>query len=62
MEGDNAEKTLIDRYRVQLEFYADALSGGLGREVKHLSIYSFALNKSIDIMYNNSRRIAVEGE
>ena len=62
VEGDNAEKTLIDRYRLQLELYADALSGGLGREVKHLSIYSFALNKSIDIMYNNSRRIAVEGE
>ena len=61
-EGSGAEEMLRERYRLQLELYADALSGGLGRSVERMCIYSFSLNKCIEIMYNSTRRINVTAE
>ena len=40
-------KTLIDRYQVQLDYYADALGEMLGLPVSEKIIYSFALQKEI---------------
>ena len=41
------EQKLIDRYRVQLEDYAQALERMTGRKVKERYIYSFTLGKEI---------------
>jgi ATP-dependent helicase/nuclease subunit A len=41
------EKELVDRYQVQLDYYAEALSRLTGREVVQKIIYSFALGNEI---------------
>ncbi len=41
------EKELVDRYQVQLAYYAEALSRLTGREVAQKIIYSFALGNEI---------------
>ena len=38
---------LIDRYRIQLDYYKEALERTTGKQVKETYIYSFSLNKSI---------------
>ena len=43
------EQDLIDRYRVQLEYYAQALTRLTGKHVKEKIIYSFALQNEIEV-------------
>ncbi len=43
------EKTLVDRYRVQLDLYKRALEAATCRKVKEVYIYSFALSKAIEL-------------
>lgn len=45
----SSEKTLINRHKVQLEYYAKALGRLLHREIKESVIYSTVLKKSISI-------------
>ncbi len=40
---------LVDRYKVQLDYYAEALTRLTGKDVKEKIIYSFALNKEIKL-------------
>ena len=40
---------LIERYRVQLDYYADAISRGTGSPVKEKIIYSLALSEVIEL-------------
>ncbi len=42
-------KMLIDRYKVQLEYYAQALSQITGKSVKEKIIYSFSLREEITV-------------
>lgn len=42
-----SEKTLRERYSIQLKLYAEALEAITGKRVKERWIYSFALNKEI---------------
>ena len=44
------ENVLINRYRVQLEYYQKALERMLHRPVKEKYIYSFSLEKEIEIV------------
>lgn len=46
---DNLEANLVTDYAVQLQIYADALEDLTGLEVKKKYIYSFALDKEIEI-------------
>ncbi len=55
VDAKNGEKELADRYAYQLELYARAVARGTGKTVKETVIYSFALNKSINIGYNISQ-------
>lgn len=41
------EQVLIDRYQIQLEYYANALQQVTGKKVKEKIIYSFRLDKQI---------------
>ena len=43
------EKTLIDRYHIQLELYKKALESATMRRVKQVYIYSFHLGKVIEL-------------
>ena len=43
----DGEKVLLERYKVQLEYYKQALEQLTGKRVKETYIYSFALNKDI---------------
>lgn len=43
------ETELIERYRIQLEYYQEALEKSLGKKVKEKLIYSFALGREIRI-------------
>ncbi len=45
----SSEKTLTDRYAVQLELYKRALEAATGKKVKETYIYSFTLNKVIKL-------------
>ncbi len=45
----SCEQELIDKYRVQLEYYAQALERLTGKDVKEKLIYSFALEKEIEV-------------
>ena len=47
--GQGEESKLIERYRTQLEDYALALEQMLHKKVKQKYIYSFALQKAIEI-------------
>ena len=40
---------LVDRYRAQLNYYAHALERLTGKKVKEKIIYSFALQKEIEV-------------
>lgn len=46
---EGQEHVLIERYKKQMELYARALYGIIGREVVRKVLYSFSLNKEIDI-------------
>ena len=43
------EKDLIEKYHAQLEYYADALHRLTGKNVKEKIIYSFALQREIEV-------------
>ena len=43
------EEELTWRYRIQLEYYQEALEKSLGKHVKEKLIYSFALGKEIRV-------------
>ena len=43
------ERELKKRYQVQLDYYAEALERLLGRKVREKIIYSFALNRAIEL-------------
>ncbi len=45
--AEGEEQTLIDRYRIQLAYYAKALSQIAGKQVKETVIYSMALQREI---------------
>ena len=55
VDAENGEKELVDRYAYQLELYAKAVARGIGKPVRETVIYSFALNKSVNIGYNVSQ-------
>ncbi len=42
-------RELVDKYRIQLEYYADALQRVTGRKVKEKIIYSIAKGESVEI-------------
>ena len=44
-----SEKELIDRYHVQLDYYAQALERLTGMQVAEKIIYSFTLGKEITL-------------
>ncbi len=43
------EQTLVDRYRVQLDYYREALESLTGKKVKERILYSFHLGKEIPV-------------
>ncbi|MBR5314555.1 MAG: hypothetical protein IKU45_03970, partial [Clostridia bacterium] len=45
-----AEKTLIERHKTQLYYYAEACKKLLGRTIDSVVIYSFALDREIKII------------
>ena len=45
----SCEKELVERYRAQLEYYAKALERLTGKNVKEKIIYSFTLQKEIEV-------------
>lgn len=47
--GKITKKELIDKYKIQLDIYSNALSEMLNMKVKQKYIYSFALNEDIKI-------------
>ena len=47
-----SEETLIGRYQIQLDYYAEVLQKLLSKPVKDIVIYSFYLEKEI-ILQNN---------
>ncbi len=47
--GSAGEEELIKRYRLQLDYYAKAVSQITGLEVKRRLLYSFSLRKTIEI-------------
>ncbi|MBO4628167.1 MAG: helicase-exonuclease AddAB subunit AddA [Lachnospiraceae bacterium] len=55
VDAVGGEEELRRRYEKQLELYADAIERGSGLHVKERIIYSFSLNKSISIGYNNGQ-------
>lgn len=44
---EDGEQLLLNRYTVQLRYYAEAIARGTGKNVKESCIYSFALQKTI---------------
>lgn len=48
LEGGQ-EYVLVERYKKQMELYARALQGIIGREVVRKVLYSFSLNKEIEV-------------
>lgn len=49
VDPKNGERQLIDRYKVQLEYYRRALTQSTGKRVKECRIYSFALGKDFSV-------------
>ena len=45
-----AEEELVRRYKVQLDYYAQALERLTGKTVKEKIIYSFTLNREISVL------------
>ena len=46
---EGGEKILLDRYQIQLHYYARALAQITGKKVKEAVIYSLALQKEIPV-------------
>ena len=46
----NDELELVDKYKVQLELYKEALERGIGKYVEDVYIYSLYLNKEIKLI------------
>ncbi len=44
----NGERILTDRYKLQLDLYAEALKKATGKDIAHKYIYSFTLGKVIE--------------
>ena len=42
-------KELVDRYRVQMEYYTKALEQALGKKVKEVVLYSLALGEEVHL-------------
>ena len=49
---EGGENILLDRYQIQLFYYAKALAQITGKEVKEAVIYSLALQKEILVPIN----------
>ena len=49
ISSGEAEKILIDRHKTQLTYYAEACKKLFGRSVDKIFVYSFALNKAVEI-------------
>lgn len=49
VQGENGEKLLISRYKVQMDYYVRALEQLTGKKVAERLIYSFGLGKVIQI-------------
>ena len=49
IESGKAEKTLIERHKTQLSYYAEACRKMFGKKVDKILIYSFALGKTIEL-------------
>lgn len=47
--GSGEEEKLRERYKIQLDYYGEALERMMEKRVKEKWIYSFALNKAISI-------------
>ena len=47
--GEGEEQVLLDRYQIQLVYYAQALSQITGKKVKESFIYSLTLQKEISV-------------
>ena len=47
--GPEAEQTLVERYRTQLDYYRCALEMSTGKKVKERYLYSFCLGKAIPV-------------
>ena len=47
---------LVDRYRVQMQYYAEALEKALGKKVKETVLYSFGLGESVIVSANENFR------
>lgn len=43
------EQKIVDRYRIQMEYYSEALEKILGRKVSYRYLYLFYLDKSIEV-------------
>ena len=41
---------LIERYRVQMEYYVKALEQGLNKKVKEVILYSLALEEEVKLL------------
>ena len=50
---EGQEQVLAERYRTQMELYARALSGITGRPVIKMVLYSFSLDKEIELQCGN---------
>lgn len=49
VDKDEVKKILADRYKLQLDIYADALRELTGLEVKEKYLYSFAIDEAIAV-------------
>ena len=49
---EGGEQVLLDRYQIQLLYYARALTQITGKKVKEAVIYSLALQKEIPVPIN----------
>ena len=47
---------LVDRYRVQMQYYAEALEKALGKKVKETVLYSCGLGESVIVSANENFR------
>ena len=50
VDRESGEKKLIERYKVQLEYYRRALAQSTGKRVKECRIYSFALGRDFEVI------------
>ncbi|MBQ4563265.1 MAG: helicase-exonuclease AddAB subunit AddA [Lachnospiraceae bacterium] len=55
VDPKNGERQLIERYKVQLEYYRRALAQSTGKRVKECRIYSFALGRDFSVYVRESQ-------